>query len=179
VLFITRCLYDLCSKDVPVYLAELYSASSWHVIHAMYMWDLVIVVLSMKAALFLVIVLCGLSAWYQLWDKSVTSLCRVEEHESTMKLEAVVLFEMLICIYQFSQHHILEDGNFCMLFRIQSGHIQILSHLLYIWYCELHYIISNSQGNKVSYWRKYLFHVHLSQIIHFSSWSFCQSSWTH
>jgi hypothetical protein len=79
------------------------------------MWDLVTVVLSMNAAI-LVIILCGLSAWYQFLEESVASMCRFEEHEFALKLDAVGLFEALICVYQFSQHHILEDGNFCLLF---------------------------------------------------------------
>jgi hypothetical protein len=69
----------------------------------------------MKAA-FLVVILCGLSAWYQFLEESVAFMCRVEEHEFAMKLDAVGLFEALICIYQFSQHHILEDCNLCLLF---------------------------------------------------------------
>jgi hypothetical protein len=70
----------------------------------------------MKAALFLYIMLCGLSPWYQFLEKPVASICMVEEHESTMKLEAVGFFETLVCIYRFSQRHVLEDENFCLLF---------------------------------------------------------------
>jgi hypothetical protein len=60
---------------------------------------LVILVVSNKAALFLDFMLCGLSPWYQFLEESVASVCRVEEHESIMKLEAVGFFETLVCIY--------------------------------------------------------------------------------
>lgn len=83
------------------------------------MWDLVILVVSMKAALFLDIMLFGLSPWYQFLEKSVASICSIEEHEPTMKLEAAGFFKTWVCIYRFSQRHILEDENFCLLFSSQ------------------------------------------------------------
>jgi len=86
----------------------------------------------MKAALFLDIMLCGLSPWYQFLEKSFASICRVEEHESTMKLEAVGFFETLICIYRFSQRHILEDENFCLLFSPEYNLVTFRSVISYI-----------------------------------------------
>jgi hypothetical protein len=60
--------------------------------------------------------MCGLSSWYQFLEESVASICRVEEHESTIKLEAVGFFKTLVPIHRFSQGHILEDENLYLLF---------------------------------------------------------------
>jgi len=79
----------------------------------------------MKTALFLDIMLCGLSPWYQFLEESVASICVGLKNVSTMKREAVGFFKT-IHIYRFLQRHILEEENCYLLFSIQSGHIQIL-----------------------------------------------------
>ena len=72
--------------------------------------------MSVKGAIFLDVMLCTLSARYHFLEESVASICRVEEHGSTLKLEAVGSFKTSVPIYQLSQHHIMEDGNFCLVF---------------------------------------------------------------
>jgi hypothetical protein len=112
VLLIIGCLYDVRLKDVPVFLGRdihsyfLNNNSCKVYVRFCYFGD------EHEG--------CFILGYYAVWFVSLVpifgEICSVEEHESTMKLEAVDFFETLVCIYRFSQHHILEDTNFCLLF---------------------------------------------------------------